>query len=214
MIGRKLGEEFIVDVFDSAEQMLKEMSADTDILLLDIKMGDMTGIEAARVLRKSNDDLCIIFITSMTEYALEGYEVHAFGFIKKPVSYFPLERNITEAIKRLSVLKNDTVAVSGKNGTLTLRSSEIIYFEAYHHDVSIVTTQGRLESSKTLSELEETFSERGFFRTHKSYLANMRHIKSIDSNSLTMSDGSVVLLSKHRKKLFMEQFIRFSGGLL
>lgn len=107
-IGRKIGEEFIVDLFGNAEKLLSEMPSDLDILLLDIKMSEMTGIEAAREIRKTNDTLCIIFITSMTEYAMEGYEVHAFGFIKKPVCYAPLERNITEAIKRLASEKNDS----------------------------------------------------------------------------------------------------------
>ena len=213
-LGEKLGEKFVVEIFRSAEEMLQRMSADTDILLLDIKMGDMSGIDAARVIRRSNEDLCIIFITSMTEYAMEGYEVHAFGFIKKPVSYAPLERNLREAVKRLEFTKNDTVAISDKNGTLTLRSSNIIYIEAFRHDVELVTTQGRISTSKTLSELEEVFTEKGFFRTHKSYLVNLRHIRTIDGSSLSMSDGSTVLLSKHRKKQFMESFIEFSGGLI
>lgn len=213
-ISHKLDETFIIDIFHSAEQMLAELSSDTDIILLDIKMDRLTGIEAARKIREKNDKVYIIFITTMTEYALEGYEVHAFGFIKKPVCYAPLERYVTEAIRRLSTRRNDLITINDKSGAVTIYSSWIIFIEVYRHYVIVVTTKDKINVSTPLAEIEKLLISKGFFRTHKSYLVNMRHIKSIENSSLVMSDGSAVLLSKHRKKEFMESFIRFSGGMI
>ncbi|MDE5937119.1 MAG: LytTR family DNA-binding domain-containing protein [Ruminococcus sp.] len=213
-ISQKLDETFIIDIFYSAEQMLSELSSDTDIILLDIKMNKLTGIEAAKKIREKNERVYIIFITIMTEYALEGYEVHAFGFIKKPVCYAPLERYMTESIRRLSTRRNDLITINNKSGAVTIYSSQIIFIEAYRHNIVLVTTKDKISISTPLAELEKLLASKGFFRTHKSYLVNMRHIKSIENSLLVMSDGSSALLSKHRKKKFMESFIGFSGGMI
>ena len=81
------GERFSVTELTSGEALLFNLTEDTDIIFLDIKMNGITGMDAARKLREKNSRVCIVFITTMTQYALEGYEVHAFGFLKKPVSY-------------------------------------------------------------------------------------------------------------------------------
>ena len=213
-ISKKLTTSFIIDIYCSAEEMLEKLSSDTDILLLDIKMNGLSGIDAARKIRKTNNKVYIIFITTMTQYALEGYEVHAFGFLKKPISYEPLERYIFEAVKRLSLHNDDPIIIQDKSGILTIDLKEIIYIEAYQHTIYIITINGTKNISTSLSELEKILKNKGFFRTHKSYLINMRHIKEITGGSLTMSNGKNVLLSKYRKKEFMESFIQFSGGII
>lgn len=77
-----------------------------------------------------------------------------------------------------------------------------------------MTVNEKIKTAKPLSEIEVILLDRGSFRTHKSYIANMRHIRSIENTSLLMSDGSTILLSKHRKKQFMESFIEFSRGII
>ena len=95
------GIDFNITIINSGEDLINQIPYNTDLLLLDIKMGQLSGMEAARILRKNNCNVKIIFITSMTQYALEGYEVHAFGFIKKPVSYIHFQRLLKDALKSL-----------------------------------------------------------------------------------------------------------------
>ena len=94
------GIELAPAYFSSGEELLKHMSDDTELIFLDISMGEMNGIECARQLRAQGRDLPIVFITSMTEYALDGYAVHAFGFLPKPVTYGTFADITREALSK------------------------------------------------------------------------------------------------------------------
>ncbi|HBF5972103.1 TPA: response regulator, partial [Clostridioides difficile] len=76
-----------LEVFNSGEELLEGYSKDTDVLLLDIQMGQINGIDTARKVRVLDDKVEIIFITALIEYALEGYEVRAYRYLIKPVKY-------------------------------------------------------------------------------------------------------------------------------
>lgn len=91
-IQEESGDDYHLFYYSSAEELLANMPADLDVILLDIAMGDMTGMECAKNLRAKGYDVNIIFITSMTEYALEGYDVHAFAFLPKPIVYTELKK--------------------------------------------------------------------------------------------------------------------------
>ena len=95
-------EEFEILLFESADRLLVEYPRDLDLLFLDIAMDGVDGMAAAREIRKHDTQVCIIFITTMVQYAIDGYAVKACGFIRKPVSEAELKQ-ITEAvIARLS----------------------------------------------------------------------------------------------------------------
>ena len=79
-------EEFELLVFENADRLLLYYPKDLDLLFLDIAMDGVDGMEAAREIRKADKHVCIIFITTMVQYAIDGYAVKAFGFIRKPVS--------------------------------------------------------------------------------------------------------------------------------
>ncbi len=102
MLGRfskECGISLDVSTCASGEELLGAVTPDVDILLLDIRMGELSGMNAARKIREKNSDICIIFVTTMTQYALEGYKVHAFGFLKKPLTYAHLKAE--EDVKRI-----------------------------------------------------------------------------------------------------------------
>ena len=79
------GEAFNVTQCDCANALLCQLRPNTDLVFLDIGMEGMNGMEAAQIIRQRNCDVCLIFVTSMVQYAFEGYQVHAYGFLKKPL---------------------------------------------------------------------------------------------------------------------------------
>lgn len=212
-IGRRIGCHFAVTEFHTAEAMLASMPAHADILLLDIRMETLSGIEAARRLRERNNDVCIIFITNMTQYAMEGYEVHAFGFIRKPPEELRLQRFLAEAVQ-LQERKRDRELLVRLGGTTKKISLDtVVFVEAFGHRLCMHTTQGELCPAMTLAELDEKLADKDFFRCHKSYLVNFNHVTGFAGDKITMSDGTSIFLSKHRKKEFLSAFARFAGGL-
>lgn len=174
-------------------------------------MGQLSGMEAARILRKQNNHVRLIFITTMTQYALEGYEVHAYGFIKKPVSYEPFRRQLYDALSSLARQEGHFISISLGAEMLRINVNDILYMEAFKHDILVVTSSGVVKCKTPLVQLENQVKDDPFFRCHKSFIINHRHIIKIDKDYIIMSNGYTVLLSKHRRKEFLIDFGRFVG---
>lgn len=208
------GETFDVSCFSSAEDMLANLAEDTHILLLDIKMGGLSGIEAAKKIRNKNQSLCIIFITTMTQYALEGYEVHAFDFVTKPLQYEVFQRTILDALHTLTQRSGVALALKGKDEVIVYRSNAILYFEVYGRILNVVTQTEQREFVVPLKEVEHQVEGWVFFRCHKSFLINCQYVKRIGANSLLMADGRDIPLSKHRRNDFLTEFSRYVRGPL
>ncbi len=150
----------------------------------------------------------------MAQYAIEGYEVHAFGFLKKPVSYRQLSRCITEALRSIAKNEGCMITINHMANTERINTNDIIYIESFGHSMKIVTRNECLKSASTLSEFETRLKKHGFLKSHKSYLVNLRHVKKINDNTLTLSNGSEILLSRYRRKEFMSEFAGYVGELL
>ncbi len=202
--------ELDVFYFSSAEDLLRSMDRKTDLVLLDISMGEITGMECAKRLRAEGFSGDIIFITSMEDQALEGYKVHAFSFLTKPLEYGEFSRVLNEYAAKQKEKRQPVLPVETAEGTRILRIRNILYAEVFRRETSFVMQDGsRVASVVQLGAVEEALAGYGFFRCHRSCLVNMRHIENIASSGLTMPDGSVLPLSKHRAREFMSAYARF-----
>jgi len=209
---KESGEAFDVTVCASGEELMKRFDSSCDLLLLDIQMKTLSGMNAARALRQKGSDVQIIFITAMSEYAIEGYEVHAFGFLKKPVHYRQLAWQLEDVTGALRRKLGVSIVVQDGNSIKAYRSSEIAWAEVFGHEVMLHLAEGRSQRCTTpLAKLEEQLSPGGFFRIHKSYLVNMAFVRSIGLNTVTLEGGAEVPLSKHRKQKFISAFAQFKG---
>ena len=206
------GEEFQTTCLSSGEELLTWLPADTDILLLDIQMGPISGIEAARDLRKRFHDLCVIFVTSQVQYALDGYKVHAFGFLQKPIQFGQFRLQLTDALALLSARQGMTVTLKTGGETHRFNCNEIYYMEARRHTVTVALRSGKQEYSASLSALEEALRGHGFFRCHKSILVNLRCVQKVSQTELTMYNGDIVPLSRHRRQEFLVALSQYAGG--
>lgn len=205
-------ERFQIFYFSSGEELLETMPNDISILFLDIQMNALSGMGAARQLRKKGYTAPLIFITSRIEYALEGYEVHAYGFLRKPLQYSAVYRLLKELSAKSKTQKPLTLPLKNGASTDFINCSSIVYAEVFHHNVYLVLTNGtRREYTIPLGEIETQIKSYGFFRCHKSYLINMKHIIRFSLTSVTMQNGDEIPVSKYRRKEFVSAFSNFSG---
>lgn len=203
--------EFIC--YRSAEELTQEISPKVDILLLDIRMGKLSGMEAARRLRDKGFQLPIIFITTMAQYAIEGYSVHAFSFLKKPIQYQQLKLVLCDAIRVLRRGRGDSIQLTWNGQTMHVQTQDILYLEAYGHRVDMHMVNGEvLPCSPSLSELEEMLGPFGFYRAHKSYLINFEYLQKVELTELVFANGLTLPLSKHRRKDLRIAFANYCGG--
>ena len=197
--------------YSSGEEVLSCLAGDTDLLLMDISMDGMDGIECSKVLRERGMKFPIIFITSMTEYALAGYAVHAFGFLTKPVTYAQFSGIIKEVFAQTEPEKPKKILVNTENGVRIIDPEELIYAEVYQHETSFILKNGHIEGNVQLHTVEQLLQPQGFFRCHKSYLVSFPHISFIGRDALTMGNGDIVPLSKHRRKAFLDAYGAYMG---
>lgn len=165
--------------FASAEAFLFEYEEDKayDILLLDVEMKTMNGIELANRIRKDNNRAEIIFITSHFEFIGEGYEVDALHYLIKPISAEKLSQVLTKAVEKLSV-EPLSVVISCDGETVKLYESDILYVESILHYIVIHTQDKEYKIKENISLFENKLSD-DFYRIHRSYLVSLKHLTRI-----------------------------------
>ena len=211
-IQQEIEDSFEVFYFASAEELLKHMDRCTELVLLDISMGETNGMDCARTLRTEGFSGDIFFITSMENFAIEGYEVQAFAFLTKPVTYAELKDRLIACFKKRDKSRAAVLPIETSHGTEIVPINNILYAEVFQHKTSFILSDERtLESAIQLSEIDTQLSPHGFFRCHRSYLVNMKHISKIASTELTVGSKKIVPLSKHRNKEFLAAYTKFMG---
>ncbi|MGO1041997.1 LytR/AlgR family response regulator transcription factor [Clostridioides difficile] len=200
-----LSVKFKLEVFNSGEELLERYSKDTDILLLDIQMGQISGMETARKIRVLDDKVEIIFITALIEYALEGYEVKAYRYLIKPVKYENLKENITNCIKEVDI-KNKYIMIKSQGSQTKLNINEITYIEVQKETITIHTLNEVYKINGTMSNIEKEVDCSRFFRCHKSFLVNLEHVKSIKQYVVILENSKEVPVSRYRFKETKDKF--------
>ena len=182
--------------FESAESFLFSYEDDPsiDILLLDIQMQKMDGVDLARKIRQDNENIQIIFITGYPDFIAEGYEVSALHYLMKPVKKEKLSEVLDKAIKRLSKLP-EVIMLEVESGVLRLSVDEILYIEVLDHFLGVETTTEKHRVKMPLREFETKLPD-NFVRCHRSFIANMHYIKKITRTDVILDSGKTLPLSR------------------
>ena len=203
----KTGNRVKTDCFPSAEAFLFDYSGDEncDILLLDVEMEKMSGIELAKRLRKMGCRAEIIFITSHFEFVSEGYEVDALHYLIKPVPDEKLSEILTRAAEKLAS-EPQSVLVNPDGETVKLYEPDILYAESFLHYLAIHTTAGEYRIKENISDFGKKLSP-DFFRVHRSYIVNLTHIVRIGRTSVTLDSGSEIPVARGKYDAINRAFI-------
>lgn len=182
-----------IRTFASAEAFLFEYEEDKayDILLLDVEMKNMNGIELAKRIRKDNNRAEIIFITSHFEFVGEGYEVDALHYLIKPISVEKFTQVLTKAAEKLSV-EPPSVVISCEGETVKLYESDILYVESFLHYIVIHTKDNEYKIKENISVFENKVSD-VFYRIHRSCLVSLKYITRISRTSVNIGNTELPL---------------------
>lgn len=199
--------------YSDPNRFLEYHPEDTDIVFMDIDFGSaspLNGMEAARRLRTSDQQVILIFVTNLAQYAVTGYEVDALAFCLKPIRQADIERKLDRAVNRLD--KNtDSLVVSYDGRVSKLWTRDIRYIEVSNHKLSFHTINGTYFGSGTLQEMESAMSSKGFFKGNKWYLVNYRYIERIDLDQVILNNGETLPLSRLRKRELLNEITKFIG---
>lgn len=204
--------EWTVSDFSDGADLLEHYVNQYTIILLDIKMGILDGLETARWIRLQDPDVILFFITSYAQHATEGYDVDAKGFLVKPVTYPLLSRQLDRAMLALEQQSEQYLILNNSRQMQRVPLKSILYIEGVGHYAYIYTEQGRLMELISMKALEEQLKDAPFFRCSPSLIVNLARVESVQQSLVTV-DGKELTVSRSRKKAFMEALNRYIAGM-
>lgn len=200
-----------VDVFDNAVDFLKTPRR-YDLVFMDIRLPTMDGMTAVRKLREKDADVLVIFVTSLAQYAINGYEVGAFDFIVKPVSYADFAMKFKRALKCLAVNTADNILITYATGKRQVSVDNITYVDIMKHEVHYHLSNGEvITCSGTLRAVAEKFKNYPFVMCNRCYLVNLRYVKEVRGDDVYVGND-VLQISKARRKDFIGRLNGYFGA--
>lgn len=195
-------------VYDSGE-MLAESDDTLDLLFLDVRLPGISGSEAAERLRKRNENLEIVFCTAYSEYMRDALDLHAFGYLEKPFEKQAIVQIMDDFLKLRFERSSRPVYLKMEGGFEKYLIEDILYFERVGRKL-FLNTFGRKQSVRmTLAAVYETLDSEDFVYIHKGCIVNMKYVKRLIADEVTMDDGAVLKVARPRSKDFRARWFDY-----
>lgn len=206
--------EYALSTYDRGVALLTEYRCSADLVLLDIRVPDMLGIDVARKLREMDENVMIVFITSLTQYAIDGYSVGAFDYILKPVGYPAFSAKLARALRVLSYRKPEVILdLRTKQSGYRVSSDAVTYIESSGHDIYVHTGEKEIKQWGTLGKFEALLKDAHFARCSTSYLVNLKYVQGVQKDEV-MVNGTALPISRSKRKEFLSALAQYKGGSL
>lgn len=200
-----------VFMYKDGDEITDEFEMKYHIIFLDIEMKRQDGMKTAELIRKHDEEVIIIFITNMSQYAIKGYTVNAMSFLLKPVPYFAFSQEFKKSIDKVNKQqKSKSFLVQDLYGLTKVVSNKIIYIESIKHELVMVTTTGTFQFRGTLKSFENDLEGFDFNRCNNSYLVNLAYVSGVEDEFVVLGEHKLKI-SRPRKKQFMEALTTYIG---
>jgi len=200
------------NVFDAMDILRKEK---VDIMLSDIQMPEITGLEFARSLKNPP---AVIFTTAYSEYAVESYELDVADYLLKPIAFPRFLQAINKVIERrgnninkkpiarnieqpTTLSEEDSLVLKSGHRIYKINYSDLLYIEGQREYVTFHITKQRITTLASLKDLEEKLPSNLFIRIHKSYIVSIKHIELIDKNILHIAGQKLRIGGSYKENL-------------
>lgn len=198
-------------VFSNGLEFVNSYRSEFDIIFFDIKMPLLNGIDAAKIIRKSDEDVVIIFITTLGNLAIKGYEVNALDFVVKPVSYPLFSEKLERAIASVKKKKGKEIIISNEDGVIRLNVSEIMYVEKDKNYLVYHTKDKTYKERGTMQNIEEFFTQYNFAKCISGCLVNLRYVNQTTPNSVIINNKELPI-SRQQYKSFISAMMQYLQG--
>lgn len=209
---------FDADTYSSGDALLENNPNSYEIIFLDINMPGTNGLRVAKKIREHNKTAIIIFCTHYAQYAINGYEVNALGYILKPIEEKLFNRSLDRALQVLKTSQAQRIKVKTLHGVEIVPVSDIVYLEIRIHNLFyyVLTSDGKLteyRSRGSMQEMVESLGELGFARCSACYLVNLKHVISVINGEVNLRGGASLPVSRKFLRSFNDAFIKFLGNI-
>lgn len=196
-----------VEAFSSGAALLTR-APDFDLILLDIRMEGLDGMETARRLRQEEYRGLVIFVTALDEMVYDAFSVEAFDYLLKPLDGQRFRETMDRAVRALGRRRGGSLLVQRGSFRRTVPLGEIVYGEVLGRKVYLHLQSGeQVDYYEKLDNLARQVDGR-FFRCHRSYLVNLDFVRSCGGGRVTLSRGGEVPVSRMRERDFTQALLR------
>ena len=194
--------------FQNGESFLMTWPDSTfDLAFLDIEMNNMTGIELSEMIRRTDNHMQIVFITSHKQYALTGYDVNALHYLIKPASPAKILPILDKAYIMWKATKDMFILVPDSAGQRKLSLGKVLYISVQSHTAKLHTRDTIYEMRKSLNEFIDELPD-NFIKIHRSYIVNIYEAECVYKDSILLSNAEKLPISRKNAKDVNDTFIR------
>lgn len=205
-------DKLFISEFNNGEEFLAEFSEyKYDIIILDIEMNGISGLETAKIIRSVDRNVIVVFLTSHQEFALQGYEVDAFRYILKGQPELLYKQQLMSIFDEYHQT-HMSFSVREENTVYNISVSDIIYFEVFKRVIVLHTKARNYEYYGKLSEIESDERLISFVKPHKSYYINIAFIDNVEKDTVVMKNKDRLPLSRNFKQSVSAKFVEFLTG--
>ena len=208
------GEEIKVTAYYDGIELIEKYDTTIDLIFLDIQMRLVDGLRAAERIRQMDENVSLIFLTTLKQYGLEGYKYQATNYIVKPMKYIRLKAEMDQWMKKHRKEDSPAVVISNDDGKYKVSLKSIRYIETYNRNLLFHTEQENIICYKRMKEIERELQDKGFVRCHTSYIVNLFYVKGIKKLDVELITGEIIPISQPKRKEFMERLADYWGDML
>lgn len=203
--------EFQVSVFHSSTEFIAGFQKEYDLILLDVEMPELNGMELAHKIREVDEQVVLMFITNMAQYAIHGYSVGALDFVTKPINYYTFAMKLTRALKRVPKKESTSILLTMADGVKRIDIKQIYYLEVQNRLLHYHTEEGEFVVRGSLQAAEERLSGHPFEKCNHWYLVNLMHVKEVRKNIVVVGSHELEI-SRRNKTSFLKALTDYMGG--
>ena len=195
--------------YESAKELLEDIQKGVDfhLLLLDVLMDEMDGMELAAELRRQENKAAIIFISVNREMALRGYEVSAARYLEKPLNEEKLKEALLYCYGEFQVKKE--ILLPTAHGQCRISVADIQYVEAFERGSKFVLSNEMIESRLKFGEAEKLLPKSNFLLCHRAYVVNLAFVKYIRNYEFELKNGMIIPIGKGRYAEVYKTFVKY-----
>lgn len=204
------GQPLVCDHYESGDAFLAAFpSKNYQVVFLDICMEGTNGIETARILRRTDPDLLLVFVTSSPEYVWDAFPVHPFDYLLKPYQEEKLFQ-LADELRRVLFRAEPELEVRIARQQVHLPLRKIQYAMAQNHYVRIVSDDGECRAVSTFSQVEQLLrAQENFIVCNRGVILNMDKVLRLDSDCFEMLDGTCLPVRQKDKNTLFAQFTQY-----
>ena len=203
--------EFKISVFTDGAEILENYQPVYDMVLLDIEMPKVNGMDAAKQIRTQDENVVLMFITNMAGYAIHGYEVGALDFVMKPLTYYTFSIKLTRALKRAKQKEQKSILLPLADGVKKLELNELFFIEGQSRMLYYHTAEGDYVVKGTMQGAESSLEQYPFAKCNHWYLVNLMHVKEVRKNTVVVGPFELEI-SRRNKTAFLKALTEYMGG--